>query len=98
MAMAQGRFLTAGDWGRGASEAVIGAKVRDEIFGNTPALGQLVRVGDRRFRIVGVLATSGQGLSMNTDELVFVPVSLHRPCSTPTPCFASWWKPTPQRH
>jgi len=76
MAMAQGRFLTAGDWGRGASEAVIGAKVRDEIFGNTPALGQLVRVGDRRFRIVGVLATSGQGLSMNTDELVFVPVSI----------------------
>ena len=34
------------------------------------------RVGDRRFRIVGVLAVSGQGLGMNTDELVFVPVSL----------------------
>jgi putative ABC transport system permease protein len=76
MAMAQGRFLAAGDWRRGASEAVIGAKVRDEIFGSAPSLGQLVRIGDRRFRIVGVLAASGQGLSMNTDELVFVPVSL----------------------
>jgi putative ABC transport system permease protein len=76
MAMAQGRFLAAGDWGRGAAEAVIGAKVRDEIFGSAPSLGQLVRIGDRRFRIVGVLAASGQGLSMNTDELVFVPVSL----------------------
>ncbi|BCO28375.1 macrolide export ATP-binding/permease protein MacB [Rhodoferax lithotrophicus] len=76
MAMAQGRFLTAGDWHRGASEAVIGAKVRDELFGSAPALGQLVRLGDRRFRIVGVLAPSGQGLSLNTDELVFVPVSL----------------------
>ncbi len=76
MAMAQGRFLTAGDWRRGVSEAVIGAKVRDEIFGREAALGQLVRIGDRRFRIVGVLAASGQGLSMNTDELVFVPVSL----------------------
>ena len=76
MAMAQGRFLAAGDWRRGASEAVIGAKVRDEIFGSDPALGQLVRIGDRRFRIVGVLAPSGQGLGMNTDELVFVPVSL----------------------
>ena len=76
MAMAQGRFLAPGDWRRGASEAVIGAKVRDEIFGASPALGQLVRVGDRRFRVVGVLAASGQGLSMNTDELVFVPVSL----------------------
>ncbi|HOG04547.1 MAG TPA: FtsX-like permease family protein, partial [Accumulibacter sp.] len=38
--------------------------------------GQLVRIGDRRFRIVGVLAASGQGLGMNTDELVIVPVAL----------------------
>jgi putative ABC transport system permease protein len=76
MDMAQGRFLTPGDWRRGASEAVIGAKVRDELFGHSPALGQLVRIGDRRVRIVGVLAASGQGLSMNTDELVFVPVSM----------------------
>lgn len=76
MAMAQGRFLAPGDWRRGASEAVIGSKVRNEVFGNEPALGQLVRIGDRRFRVVGVLAASGQGLSLNTDELVFVPVSL----------------------
>jgi putative ABC transport system permease protein len=76
MAMAQGHFLAAGDWRRGSNEAVIGAKVRDEMFGAEPALGRLVRIGDRRFRIVGVLAASGQGLSLNTDELVFVPVSL----------------------
>ena len=30
--LAQGRFLSAGDWRRGASEAVIGAKIRDELF------------------------------------------------------------------
>lgn len=74
--MAQGRFLPAGDWRRGPSEVVIGARIRDELFGSAPALGQLVRVGDRRFRIVGVLAATGQGLGMNTDELVIVPVSL----------------------
>ena len=76
LALAQGRFLPPGDWRRGASEAVIGAKIRDEMFGREPALGQLVRVGDRRFRIVGVLASTGQGLGMNTDELVIVPVAL----------------------
>ena len=76
LALAQGRFLADGDWRRGASEAVIGAKIRDELFGAETALGQLVRVGDRRFRVVGVMATSGQGLGMNTDELVLVPVSL----------------------
>ena len=74
--IAQGRFLADGDWRRGASEAVIGAKIRDELFAAEPALGQLVRIGDRRFRIIGVMASSGQGLGMNTDELVIVPVSL----------------------
>jgi putative ABC transport system permease protein len=38
-------------------------------------LGQLVRIGDRRFRVVGVLASSGQGMGMNTDDLVMVPVA-----------------------
>ena len=74
--IAQGRFLADGDWRRGASEAVIGAKIRDELFAAEPALGQLVRIGDRRFRIIGIMASSGQGLGMNTDELVIVPVSL----------------------
>jgi putative ABC transport system permease protein len=76
MAMAQGRFLAPGDWQTGASEAVIGANVRTELFGKQSALGQLVRIGDRRFRVVGVLAASGQGLGMNSDELVLIPVSL----------------------
>ncbi|MCM8627611.1 ABC transporter permease [Accumulibacter sp.] len=76
LSLAQGRFLSPGDWRRAAPEAVIGAKIRDEMFGQQPALGQLVRVGDRRVRIVGVLAASGQGLGMNTDELVLVPVAL----------------------
>jgi putative ABC transport system permease protein len=74
--LAQGRFLADGDWQRGAAEAVIGAKIRDELFGVEPALGQLIRVGDRRFRVTGVMASTGQGLSLNTDELVIVPVSL----------------------
>jgi len=76
LSLAQGRFIPEGDWRRGASEAVIGAKIRDELFGAEPALGQLVRIGDRRFRIIGIMASTGQGLGMNTDELVIVPVSL----------------------
>lgn len=37
------QFLADGDWRRGASEVVIGAKIRDEIFGAETALGQLIR-------------------------------------------------------
>ena len=76
LALAQGRFLLETDWRRGAADAIIGAKVRRDMFGTAQALGQRVRIGERRFRIVGVLASSGQGLGMNTDELVIVPVAL----------------------
>ena len=74
--LAQGHFLPEEDWNRGSSVAVIGAKIREEIFGATPAVGQLVRIGDRRVRIVGVLKSTGTGLGMNTDELIIVPVAL----------------------
>ena len=73
---AQGKPLPDEEWTRASPVAVIGHKIREELFGNRPALGQLVRVGDRRLRIVGILAPTGQGLGMNTDELVIVPVAL----------------------
>ena len=74
-ALAQGQFLPREDWNRGSPLMVLGAKVRAELFPGAPALGQFVRVGDRRFRVIGVLAASGSGLGMNTDELAIVPVS-----------------------
>jgi putative ABC transport system permease protein len=74
--MAQGRFLPEADWNRGAPVAVIGSRIQEEIFGHRPAVGELIRLGDRRLRVVGVLKSVGQGLGMNTDEVVFVPVSL----------------------
>jgi putative ABC transport system permease protein len=74
--IAQGSFLPDDDWNRGAPVAVIGAKIRTEVFGTQPAVGQMARLGDRRVRIIGVLKSTGQGLGMNTDELVVVPVAL----------------------
>lgn len=76
MAMAQGRFLPDADWSHGSPVMVIGGKVKRELFGADPAVGRLVRVGDRRLRVIGVLSAAGMGLGMDTDELAFVPVSV----------------------
>lgn len=76
MAMAQGRFLPDVDWSNGSPVMVIGGKVKRELFGANPAVGRLVRVGDRRLRVIGVLSAAGMGLGMDTDELAFVPVSV----------------------
>lgn len=53
---------------------VLGQKVRTEFFGSAPVIGEWIRLGDRKFRVAGVIASSGQGLGMNTDEMVIVPV------------------------
>lgn len=74
--LAQGRFLPPDEWGRGSPVVVLGAKLRAELFGAEPALGKLVRLGDRRLRVIGVLAPAGQGLGMTTDEVAIVPVAL----------------------
>lgn len=73
--MAQGQFLPHEDWNRGSPVMVLGAKLRAELFPNEAALGRFVRIGDRRFRVIGVFAATGSGLGMNTDELAVVPVA-----------------------
>lgn len=72
--LAQGRFLPAHE--PHAAVAVVGAKIQSELFGAEPAVGQVLRLGDRRVRVIGVLAPLGQGLGMNSDEIVIVPVRL----------------------
>lgn len=73
--VAQGHFFTNEDPRTASAVCVLGAVLRDELFGSEPALGRWVRIGDRRFRVAGVMAASGQGLGFNTDEIVFVPVA-----------------------
>ncbi|TAN77873.1 MAG: FtsX-like permease family protein [Gallionella sp.] len=75
MSLAQGQFLPAGDMRSSESVCVLGAKIKSELFGQTPAVGALVRLGDRRFRVIGVMAGQGESMGFNTDELVIVPVA-----------------------
>ena len=75
MEVALGRFLPQIDPRQILPVCVIGAKVARELFGSRPALGEWVRIGDRRFRGIGIMATQGESLGMNTDEIVIVPLA-----------------------
>ena len=74
MALAQGVFLPPGDPHHAQPVCVIGAKVREELFGAQAALGEWLRIGDRRFRVIGVMASQGVTFGTNTDEVVMVPL------------------------
>lgn len=73
MEVAAGRFLPAGDPDQPRALAVLGAKLKAEVFGDKPALGEMVTVGGSRFRVVGVMAPKGQILGFDIDDAVYLP-------------------------
>lgn len=75
LAMAQGRFLPAIPWDRGAPVAVLGSQLARELFPAADPVGQVVRVGDWRMRVIGVLEPRGQQLGIDMDDVVIVPVA-----------------------
>ncbi len=75
LSMAQGQFLPAGNPSLPAAVCVLGYQVKSELFGNTSPLGKWLRIGGRRFRVIGVLTPRGQSLGMDMGDLAIVPVS-----------------------
>jgi len=75
LAMAQGRFLPQIPWDRGAPVAVLGSRLAQELFPAADPVGQVVRVGDWRTRVIGVLEPRGQQLGIDMDDVVIVPVA-----------------------
>ena len=75
LSMGQGRFLPPGELDRDMAVCVIGTKVASELFPQRPAVGSSVRIGDRRFRVIGVLGESGRAVGFDLQELVIIPVS-----------------------
>lgn len=75
MTMGAGRFLPEGNVHQVASVCVLGDKMKRELFGNEQAVGQWVRLGDRRFRVIGVLSPQGKTLDVSSDDLVIIPIA-----------------------
>ncbi len=73
--LASGREFTEGELRAGAAVCLIGETIRRELFGNSAALGEQLRVKQISCEIVGVLASKGQGAFGNDqDDTVFVPI------------------------
>jgi len=75
LGIAQGRFLPPLAWDRGAPIAVLGSNTARELFPAADPVGQVVRVGDWRMRVIGVLEPRGQQLGVDMDDVVIVPVA-----------------------
>ena len=75
MRVAVGQFLPGEGTDDARAFAVVGAKLKQELFGSDNALGERLRVGGQSFRIVGVLAPKGQFLGIDLDDTAFIPAA-----------------------
>lgn len=69
----EGRNLTDDEIKGYADVAIIGSKVRDELFGNEDALGQKMKIKGRNFKIIGILPQKGQFSFLNFDDIAVIP-------------------------
>ena len=74
--MATGNFLPGVTLDRSPPVCVIGKEVESELFGKNKAIGQWLRVGDRRCRVTGIIGTEGRAVGIDAQKVVVMPVSL----------------------
>ncbi|HQQ62772.1 MAG TPA: ABC transporter permease [Pseudomonadales bacterium] len=75
MPVALGGFLPPDDPATTRPFVVLGSKLRHELFGDDNPLGQFVRIGGSRFRVVGVMESKGDFLGTDLDEIAFIPAN-----------------------
>ena len=75
ISIAAGRFLPPQDPRNATPICVLGSRVKRDLFGADSPLGEYIRLGDRRFRVIGVLQPKGEFFAINLDDVVIVPVA-----------------------
>ncbi len=75
ISVAEGRFLDIDEEKNLAKVVVLGANVKEELFGEEEAVGQMIKIKKHQFRVIGVMVRKGTTGFENQDNYVFIPVS-----------------------
>ena len=73
MVISKGHFLPPDDPDAPRAFITLGAKTSLELFGNDNPVGERVRLGGARYRVIGSLAPKGTFLGFDMDDTVFIP-------------------------
>ena len=75
LGIVEGRFFGREEERQGAQVAVIGADIADALFPARDPVGQIVRVGGRGFRVIGLQARQGNLGGSSLDRNVWMPLA-----------------------
>ena len=74
MRVGTGQFLPPDPFQSARGFVVLGSRMREELFGSDNPLGARVRIGNDRFRVIGVMESKGQMLGFDLDHTAFIPI------------------------
>jgi putative ABC transport system permease protein len=73
--VAVGSFLPPDELERARNVAVLGAKLYDELYDGNNALGDRIRVGGQRYRVIGIMEPKGDMVGIDLDDTVYIPAA-----------------------
>ena len=74
--MESGSFLLGASMRYSPPVCAIGKEIKSELFGDAVAVGEWMRIGDRRCRVAGVIAEEGRAVGIDVQKTVVIPVAL----------------------
>ena len=69
----EGRIFTDEEVSGYADVVIIGSKIKSELFGNSDALNEKIKIKGRNFRIIGILGQKGQSSFVSFDDAAIIP-------------------------
>jgi putative ABC transport system permease protein len=75
LSVGEGSYFTREEDEFGRRVAVLGKKVAINLLGDAAAVGRTVKLNQSEYRVIGVMAQSGDKLGINLDEIVFIPTT-----------------------
>ncbi|MGK2855844.1 MAG: ABC transporter permease [Thermoanaerobaculia bacterium] len=73
--MAYGRNLSAEDVDLGRAVTVVGVEIQKKLFPSQSPVGKTIKINERPYQIIGVLAEKGSTFGQSQDDMILVPIT-----------------------
>jgi ABC-type antimicrobial peptide transport system permease subunit len=69
-----GRFFTESEDKSLAKLIILGSKMKDELFGDSDALGKFIKLNKTKYKVIGIMKERGAMFGMDFDEYAYIPI------------------------
>ncbi len=84
-----GRNITEDEVKNATPVTLIGQEIKNKLFPKTNPLGEVIEIGNKRYRIIGLMKPKGNAFGFGGDKSVFIPITNARSSfSSPNQSFA----------